>query len=168
MSSWTTRVEWTTPDAYDEPALDLVMEHLAGHDPAIALEHTLDGRHTYSATVTVEANTLRQAIAAGLDLVAGATGETLVGIETLPQEAHDRRVEQPTIPELVGYAEIADMFGVSRQRARQLVDLPGFPVAVVETAAGPLRVRGQVEAWGRGWERKQGRPRKQVDSPAPS
>jgi len=160
MSSWTTRVEWTTPDLYDEPALDLVMEHLDGHDPAIALEHTIDGQHTYSATITVEANTLRQAIAAAIDLVAGATAETLVGIEAIPQAVYDHRVEQPTIPELVGYAEIADMFGVTRQRARQLVDRPGFPVAVIETAAGPLRVRSQVEAWGRNWQRKTGRPAK--------
>jgi hypothetical protein len=131
-----------------------------GHDPAVALEHTIDGRHTYSATVTVEANTLRQAIAAGLDLVAGATGETLVGIEAIPQPAYDHRAESPTIPELWGYAEIADHFDVTRQRARQLVDLPGFPVAVVDTASGPLRVRAQVEAWGETWQRKSGRPRK--------
>lgn len=61
-------------------------------------------------------------------------------------------------PPLAGYAEIA---GVSRQRARELGTLPGFPPAVVETQSGPLQMRSQVEAWVAKWERtKPGRPRK--------
>jgi hypothetical protein len=78
----------------------------------------------------------------------------------LPRSVFELRVEQPSIPELWGYVEIAEHFGVTRQRARQLTDLAGFPAAVVDTAAGPLRVRQQVEAWGSTWERKSGRPRK--------
>jgi hypothetical protein len=164
MGTWIARVEWRTPDTYDEPALDLVMEHLAGHDPALARESgpyaTLE---VWSATVTITgANTLRKATAAALELVEGATGEKAVGIEVLPVEVHDHRVEQPTIPELVGYAEIAEMLGVTRQRASQLADAVGFPAAVIETRAGPLRVRSQVEHWAATWERKGGRPRKVV------
>jgi len=181
MSSWTARVEWATHDAYTEDALDVLMGHLEGHGAAVgpALAPTperepidlgpdlpgavLSSSGHWSATLTLEANTLRQAIAAALELVEKATGEKAVAVEVLPTDVYDLRVQQPTIPELVGYAEIAEMFGVTRQRARQLVDLPGFPAAVVETAAGPLRVRRQVEGWGRGWERKGGRPRKAQD-----
>ena len=51
------------------------------------------------------------------------------------------------------------MAGVSRQRARELPNLPDFPPAVTETSSkGPLRVRSQVAAWIQGWERRSGRP----------
>jgi hypothetical protein len=164
MKHWQATVEWATTDTYSEDALDVLMDHLEGHDAA-AGPNSLpatdpDGRDYWAAVVTVEANTLRQAIAAALELVEGATGEKATAVEVLPDDVAEARALAPSIPELVGYAEIAEMFGVTRQRARQLVDLPGFPAAVVETTAGPLRVRRQVEVWGQTWERKSGRPRK--------
>lgn len=155
--SWVARVEWCTPDTYDEPSLDLVMEHLGGHDAAIAAGPE---NGTYSATVTVYANTLRKAIASALELVAGATGETLSGLEVLRAEIHDDRVLQPAVPELVGFAEIAEMLEVSRQRAAQLArEHADFPPAVVATKTGPLRTRAAVEDWASRWERKSGRPK---------
>jgi hypothetical protein len=75
-----------------------------------------------------------------------------------PDDVADARAPAPSIPELVGYAEIAEMFDVTRQRARQLVDLPGFPAAVVETAAGRCGCRKQVEAWGRPGSGRAGGP----------
>ena len=90
MSSWVARVEWETPDPLDQDldALDLILGHLEGHSPAIG---KLDDR-TWSATVSVEADSLDGAVPAALDLVAGATGETPTGIEVLREEAFDRRV----------------------------------------------------------------------------
>ena len=164
MDKWIARVEWQTPDTYDEAALDLVMDHLAGHDPAVARETPTAAAgeqvETWSATVTIQAATLRKATAAALELVEGATGEKASGIEVLDVATHDHRLEQPTIPDLVGYAEIADLLGVTQQRARQLADLAGFPAPAVVVRAGPLRVRSQVEGWAATWERKVGRPRK--------
>lgn len=161
-TSWVARVEWVTPDTYDEAALDLVMDHLAGHDPAIAAGPEAG---TYSATVTISASTLRRAIAAALELVAGATGETLTGIEVLPADVHDARVLEPVVPDLVGYAEIAELLGVSRQRAAQLAaEHADFPAAVVATKAGPLRTRAGVETWARTWARKSGRPKASAGS----
>ena len=90
MSSWVARVEWETPDPLDQDldALDLILEHLEGHSPAIG---KWDDR-TWSATVSVEADSLDGAVTAALDLVASATGETPTGIEVLREEAFDRRV----------------------------------------------------------------------------
>lgn len=180
MTSWIARVEWATLDPYTEDTMTVLMRHLEGHDAAVgpepvpAPDRTPDAELAravggsavlaspayWSATLTIDANTLRQAIARALELVEGATGERAAGVEVLPAHVYDARAMHPSLPELVGYAEIADIFGVTRQRARQLVDLPGFPAAVVETQAGPLRVRAQVEAWGQSWKRKSGRPRK--------
>jgi hypothetical protein len=64
------------------------------------------------------------------------------------------------IPELVGYAEIAAMAAVSRQRARELPGKPGFPPPAVTTASGPLRVKADVEQWLSSWDRTAGRPSK--------
>jgi hypothetical protein len=98
-------------------------------------------------------------VATALRAVEVAAASVPTGVQVLPTAEYDRRSAQPSLPELVGYAEVADMAGVSRQRARQLARLPGFPAAVVETRSGPLRVRSQVETW-LTRERKPGRPRK--------
>lgn len=82
-----------------------------------------------------------------------------VGLSVTNQERQQAELEQPQIPPLVGYIEIAGMAGVSRQRARQFADLPGFPPAVVETAAGPLRLKSAVAAWLASRNKVSGRPR---------
>lgn len=156
MNSWTSRVEWDTTDPYDDDALDAIMEQLASHSPAIAHE---DG-DTWSATITIHTSTLRQAIARSLEAVEVAVRQRTNGIEVLREVTFDRRVAHPSIPELWGHAETAEHLGVTRQRAAQLADEHDtFPPAVVVTKAGPLRVRSQVEAWARTWERKTGRPK---------
>ncbi|HLR55184.1 MAG TPA: hypothetical protein VK096_00325, partial [Actinomycetales bacterium] len=71
-----------------------------------------------------------------------------------------QEITTPVIPDLVSYAEIAEIAGVSRQRARQFADIEGFPKPVVETAAGPLRLKASVEAWVERRNTKPGRPRK--------
>jgi hypothetical protein len=95
-----------------------------------------------------------------------AAGVKATGLEVLDTAEHHRRTEQPTVPPLVGFAEIAEMAGVSRQRAWQLADLTGFPPAVVETQSGPPRVRTQVEGWLSRWERKAGRPKRDTTTGA--
>lgn len=69
------------------------------------------------------------------------------------------------VQQLAGYAEIARLAGVSRQRARELADLSGFPPVVAQSrSAGPLRDLAAVEAWVETWKatRKTGRPRKVI------
>ena len=68
-------------------------------------------------------------------------------------------VKQP----LMGFKEIADLLGVSRQRARQLAATPAFPEPVARLAAGPIYESAAVEAWAKTRNTKSGRPRK--DSP---
>lgn len=61
---------------------------------------------------------------------------------------------------LVGISEIAQMLGVTRQRAVQLVaDYRDFPAPAASLAAGRIWRRRQVEAWmNKHPERKPGRP----------
>ncbi len=51
--------------------------------------------------------------------------------------------------DLVGVHEIAQMLGVSRQRAQQLAATPGCPAPVATLAAGRIYDRADVEAWAR-------------------
>lgn len=66
-----------------------------------------------------------------LHVVEDALGVRAGGVEVLSAREYDRRVAQPLVPSLVYYAEIAEMAGVSRQRARQLAEVRGFPPAAV-------------------------------------
>ena len=71
----------------------------------------------------------------------------LIAIDAKTEDAHNAEMTGPQWPEVVGYAEIADMAGVSRQRAHQLAHMPGFPPAVITTAQGPLMRKTAVAAW---------------------
>ena len=61
---------------------------------------------------------------------------------------------------LMGLKEIADLLGVSRQRAGQLAATEGFPQPVARLAAGPIFESADVEAWAKTRNTKSGRPRK--------
>ena len=50
--------------------------------------------------------------------------------------------------------EIAELLGVSKQRAHQIADAPGFPVPVAEDARGRLWDRREVKAWAKEWRRE--------------
>jgi hypothetical protein len=49
--------------------------------------------------------------------------------------------------ELVGVTEIADVLGVSRQRASQLASTKGFPEPLAKLACGQIWEREAVELW---------------------
>jgi hypothetical protein len=80
-------VGWATPDPLDEDAIDLVLEHLEGHH-AVITRHPVDG--TWEATISLQAPTLDAAVTAALDLVAGATAETPIGVEVLREDLWSR------------------------------------------------------------------------------
>lgn len=163
MPSWSAHLTWPHPDPTDD-YLEALTTALAPTAASLGREpdNTLIG-----VDLTVEAGTLRQAMQtalAAVDNAVRATGHpapAFTSLEILTVEQHEQRLARPTIPELVGYAEIATMAGVSRQRAAQYADLGGFPPAVVTTQAGPLRVKAQVEQWLATRTRKPGRPRTQ-------
>lgn len=51
------------------------------------------------------------------------------------------------VEDYVGSAEIAEMFGVSRQRAYQLTSRPDFPAPMVRLKAGAFWRTEDVRAW---------------------
>ena len=80
---------------------------------------------------------------------------------TLQTEAElDEELAQPSYPELVGVAEIADILGVSRQRVHELSQRRDFPVPIARLAAGPVWPRPWLNRFVDSWERKPGRPKR--------
>ncbi|MGH3355133.1 MAG: helix-turn-helix transcriptional regulator [Nocardioidaceae bacterium] len=53
-------------------------------------------------------------------------------------------------PRLVATAEIAELFGVSRQRAQQLQAHPTFPEPVASLRTGKIWRESDVVAWAKG------------------
>lgn len=52
------------------------------------------------------------------------------------------------VPEtLIGIAEIAQILGVSRQRAHQIADKRTFPLPVQRLAMGPVWTRAQLDEY---------------------
>lgn len=138
------------------------------------LDHVLDTLTPHAAVLSVQGDRLGASLAVDVDEIAdaypaaraaisAAVPAEIAAVESVKvatEQARDREVAEPTIPELVGYAEIADIVGVSRQRARAFADLDDFPAAVVRTAAGPLRTRAAVESWAKHRRTAPGRPRR--------
>jgi hypothetical protein len=65
-------------------------------------------------------------------------------------------------PDLVGVAEVAELLGVSKQRASDLAHSEGFPAPVATLRAGPIWRRSQLARFAGGWERRPGRPRREA------
>lgn len=158
---WYVDVEFNVAEQVTEDAMFDVLDALHSHSAAASFARD---RRSAGISLTVEAEgatTAANEAAAIVRSLSNLIGEAeIVKIDVETEEQRRKSLEKPTIPELVGFAEIAELASVSRQRARQLADRPDFPVAVVETAAGPLRVKAAVEGWLRSWNRAPGRPRK--------
>jgi len=58
-----------------------------------------------------------------------------------------------------GVTELADLFGVSRQRVWELRRRAGFPAPIAELAAGPVWTVSSLQRFLASWSRKPGRPR---------
>lgn len=92
MTWWNAVVGWQTPDPLDEDpdALDLIMEGLEGYHAAVG------GRPVaglWEARISLQAPTLDVAVTRAIDVVAGATGETPILVEVLPEEVFLQREE---------------------------------------------------------------------------
>lgn len=85
----------------------------------------------------------------------------LVAAEVLSVAEADRRLSEPAFPELAGVSEIANLLGVTRQRASALQTKPAFPAPIASLASGPIWRRDDLTNFADTWSRQVGRPRSQ-------
>lgn len=147
--AWQARVSYTvgTPHT-EEQALDLIAD-LAEYAAVGGVARDL---RSGSVTLTVDAPTSLDAATIASKLVTEQAAKTIgeveiVGLDVMSEEAVEHELARPVYPEVVGYAEIAELAHVSRQAARAWADNPSFPPPVIETAQGPLRAKDAVLAW---------------------
>ena len=93
-------------------------------------------------------------------LRAGMPDGKIVVTAAMTFAEHDRELAEPAYPELVGIAEVAEMLGVSRQRASALQTREGFPQPLAVLASGPVWPKAWLVRFADEWDRKPGRPRK--------
>ena len=159
-TTWHARLDWASTAPTTPDTLASLLDELTDHSPAGSLGH--DGS-SGSVMLALEApsldDALTQALAAGRTALQQhvPTGD-VVGIEVRDGDALDRELEQPVFPDVVGYAEIAEIAGVSRQRARAFTKITGFPAPVIVSAQGPLMARAAVEGWLENRNTRPGRP----------
>lgn len=121
-----------------------------------------DGRR-YGARFCVEApgpvEALQQAMTVFRETAAtaGLPAWDVVEVEVQTEAELERQNAQPSLPELVGVGEVAELLDVTRQRASALASTPGFPAPLVTLRAGPVWTRASVDRFVQSWRRRPGR-----------
>ena len=168
MSDWTIYIT----AAGDGPAitdvqLGCLVDELADHGGvATGTPENVDSRR-FGATFTVTAKNAPGAAELGAKTFyaavkrAGMVASAIVHLEVETVDETERAVARP-YPTLVGVTEIAELLGVTRQRASTLQTRQGFPPPAAVLKSGPVWMLSDVEGFKSTWARKPGRPRKGV------
>lgn len=160
MTTWMTTFDFTTDKPLTEDLAFDVMETLGEHGAICAFNV---GKNDGSICMNLDADDITKAgrmCVTECEQALPNMNITPVAIDVVEWGEAERRIDKPTIPPLVGYAEIGKMAGVSRQRARMFTQIPKFPVPVIETGQGPLFLKAAVESWLERRNTKPGRPAK--------
>ena len=92
----------------------------------------------------------------------------ILRLEAVDADELERENALPNFPDIVGSNEADEILGVSRQRLHELRAAGRFPDPLVELSATPIWLRPTIEAWLERWDRRPGRPAKQVEPDAGS
>src|SRR5438093_12102339 len=114
---WVVSLDADLPTEFSEELADQVVEGLREYSPAVAGHGSRIG-----VTMSVDASTDRQAFErahAGLRRVLGARAK-IVEARVQTVDELERELEAPAVPALAGISEVAEILGVSRQRASEL------------------------------------------------
>lgn len=147
VTAWHVTIGFDATLSEDAP-FDL-MEDLEEYGAVVSVTRAFNAG---TISLAVEAGDVSAAVAESIRLVNKAlkrhsATHDLTSIDVQTWTDFEAELDTPVIPEVVGYAEIAQMAGVSRQRARQFADIAGFPKPAIVTAQGPLMTKTSVTQW---------------------
>lgn len=163
MTDWSVYVEAAGTRRVSDDAIDTFADLMVEHHGIVS--NAPDGRG-YGARLSVESPNPAAATALALDLFRAAADEAdlpdmpIVRVEALTHDELDRELAQPAFPELVGVGEIAELLGVTRQRASEVQTRAGFPVPLARLKSGPVWTRASISTFLETWVRKPGRPKR--------
>jgi len=161
MSEW--QVTLTFTGSPGEETLIALGGALEGQEASVA---AVPSRDQFTISLPIEGMRVSDAIRdackrAVYELHQAGLTEHLTAVEALEPAEYERRAWEPTVPDVVGPIEAAQILGVSRQRVHQLVaDNRRFPAPIIVTKSGSLWARSAIDAFARSWTRKPGRPTK--------
>lgn len=150
------------PNDVDEKVEGL-LEELASFDPVVTGSPEV-GPGRYGASLTVAATDPAEAVtaaSAAFSSAAKAIGLPnwpIVRCEVLSGAEFERRLEEPTLPQLIGVQELATLLDVTKQRASELARASHFPSPVTTLASGPIWLEPVVREFVAEWRRRPGRP----------
>jgi hypothetical protein len=161
MTFWAVTIDLRVARALDDDELGDLVDLLDEYGAAVAASD-----RGLSVTLTVDADTAHAAHAAAEEVLSdglaklGPAVAGLDAVEVMTVEEQDRRLAEPAIPQLAGVTEVAEMLGVTRQRASALTTHPAAPAPVARLASGPVYVRDSWCRFAETWPRRGGRPRR--------
>ncbi len=147
MKDWYVLVGFTAAAAFDEDSSFDFTGKLGGAPMSVARDMTGGEIGLF-----VTAESIREALETIANRVKNAAEGTIgpidiVKLEASTEDEFDRALAVPLFPDVVGFAEIARIAGVTRQTAREYARGKSFPAPVIVTAQGPLFAKAAVEAW---------------------
>jgi hypothetical protein len=164
VNEWTVTVGAATGEHLDELTLVALAERAEQWDGTVGARGGAG-----SGFILISDVTTSDPIDAGAEAVdrahqlAGSAGleVRIVQIEVKTPELAELDAQRPDTPELLAATDVARLLGVSRQRVHQLHSERGdFPAPYARLGSGPIWTRPAIEAFGRSWTRKPGRPAK--------
>lgn len=159
MTEWVVRTTYeldpdeATMDAWEDGIEQRGFDVTVGRMPRL---------HQAAVSVYVPEQDLMKATTVGYDVAAEVVGLVPIGIETITESENERRADEPTLPELMSAAEIAEELGVARQRVHQLRSTAAFPAPLAELRGGAVWDAAAVRKFAQEWERKPGRPSRRL------
>ena len=149
MEIWYISIGFRTSRPFSEDLAFDMSEQL--EDYAAVMSMARD-RKSGSVALTIDAKEWSTALdlahTAVIEVLEAADVEaTLTSVGAQNQDEFHAELNEPVYPQVVGFAEIARIAGVSRQRARQLAEKESFPHPVIKTSQGPLYNVHAVHRW---------------------
>lgn len=149
MRTWHVNVSFISETPFTEEAAFTVTDELEDLAAVMSVSRAFTSGST---ALTINAETITEAgeqatRRTAQALTCAGIDASIVAVLTQTEDELDREIQRPVYPEVVGYAEIARLAGVSRQRARQFADIETFPAPVIETAQGPLYDQHAITHW---------------------
>ncbi|KFI52312.1 hypothetical protein [Bifidobacterium biavatii] len=157
--TWQVSVDIRTPMPINEDFAFDLMDRLGRYGASAALDADERGLSVVlSMDAEDTASALEKTVAAIRD-DGRLEGFDVVGVSIRSWDEAERETTSPTFPKVVGFAEIARIIGVTRQRAHAFPKIDSFPKPVIETAQGPLYSEAAVRTWAETRDARPGRPK---------
>lgn len=162
MEEWSISVEGRPSGAgdywFDEGVVEALSEALESYYPAVSGGGSLEAR------ISIEAQSVEEAVSQAMDLYRKAAKEALggeeletVAVDIMTVERLEEEMFEPDEREvLLGVAEAADFLGVSKTRVGTLRTRSFFPKPSHELASGPVWRLIDLKGFEKGWDRRPG------------